>query len=327
MQRTHRRERCWGGADLLVAARLVQGLAHGGELPSTQSYLSESAPADKRGQWASLLNVSGTMGNVVAVALGAILSGVLTSSQMASYGWRIPFILGGLCGLYALVMRRRLPETEVFDQDTQAGDGAVRPTMWPEIVRYRRQGFQVVGLTVGLTVVFYIWAISAPAHAIATIGIEPTHALWAGVVANLVFIAVLPLWGILSDRIGRKPVLFASITGLIVATFPLSWFVRDSAVQLGIAMTVAMVFIAGGAAIIPAVFSELFPTHIRTIGVGIPYSVAVAAFGGTAPYLQTWIGGRYGDNAFTLYVVVLLLVSAGVLCTIPETRGKDLRKV
>jgi len=310
---------------VLVVARLIQGLAHGGELPAAQTYISEYAPAERRGLWASLIYVSGTTGNVLGVFVAAILSTLLTNAQMVSYGWRIPFLIGGVFGLYALYMRSRLHETEVFDRDV-AADSGPGPRIWPEIVRHRWQALQVIGITVGMTVAFYTWAIAAPAYGISTLGIEASHALWAGVIANLVFIAVLPLWGRASDRIGRKPVLFVGVLGTAAVSFPLNAFLQDSALQLGIAMTAAMIFIAACASIVPAVYAELFPTHIRTIGVGIPYSICVALFGGTAPYLQAWIGGRFGPTAFTAYVVVLLLISAAVLTTIPETRGKDLHE-
>lgn len=190
--------------------------------------------------------------------------------------------------------------------------------------RHRASAAKVIGLTVGLTVAFYTWAIAAPAHAIATLGIDAQSALWAGVVANLVFIAVLPLWGRLSDRIGRKPVFAASGLGMAAVSFPINAYLQDSAVQLAVSMSVALVFIAAAAAILPAVFAEMFPTRIRTIGVGIPYSIAVALFGGTAPYLQTWLGTEVGPRAFVTYSVVLLLVSAAVVLTMQETKGKDL---
>lgn len=309
---------------LLLLARLVQGLAHGGELPSAQTYVSEFADNENRGLWASLIYVSGTIGNVVGVLVGAVLTTVLSAEAMQSYGWRIPFVIGGLFGLYALVMRARMPETEHFAvvEDAKGEQG---PGMLAQVWEHRRSALRVIGLTVGLTVAFYTWAIAAPAHAIAALGIDARSALWAGVVANLVFIAVLPLWGMLSDRIGRRPVMVTSAIGMAVVSFPLNSYLQDSAVQLAVSMIVALVFIAAAASILPAVFSELFPTRIRTIGVGIPYSIAVAAFGGTAPYLQQWLGTEVGPRAFVTYTVVLLAVSAVVAMTMRETKGKDLR--
>lgn len=309
---------------ILVIARLAQGLAHGGELPSAQTYVSEFADNHSRGLWASLIYVSGTLGNVLGVIVGAVLTGVLTQTQMESYGWRIPFFIGGLLGLYALVMRARMHETEHFETEVEPVEDDDGPSIWSEVWTHRASALKVIGLTVGLTVAFYTWAIAAPAHAIAALGIDAERALWAGVVANLVFIAILPLWGLLSDRIGRKPVFITSGLGMAVVSFPLNAYLEDSAVQLLVSMIVALIFIAASASILPAVFAEMFPTRIRTIGVGIPYSIAVALFGGTAPYLQAWMGEEIGPNAFVTYTVVLLLISAAVVLTIKETKGKDL---
>jgi len=313
-----------GASLILLTARLVQGLAHGGELPSAQTYLSEVAPPARRGLWASLIYASGTMGVIVGTALAAVLTAALDDPQMTSWGWRIPFLLGGFFGLYALFMRRRLEETEAFEQEVEHGPTTRREPLWRAVAQHRTQALQVIGMTVGITVVYYAWAISAPQYAISSRGIDPTGALWAGVLASLVFIAALPVWGVVSDRIGRKPVLLVCILGLALTAYPLNALVGSSAVRLGIAMSLALVLVAGPAATVPAFYAELFPTHIRTIGVGVPYSIAVAVFGGTAPYLQTWLGETLGQAWFTGYVVVMLLISVLAIASAPETRGRDL---
>lgn len=315
-----------GASLILLVARLVQGLAHGGELPSAQTYICEYAPRERRGLWSSLIYISGTCGVLVGTILAAVLSQTLSEEQMTSFGWRIPFVIGGVFGLYALFMRLRMTETPVFTEDVVEHDKAGRPRIWPAIVAHRKQAAQVIGMTVGLTVVYYTWVVAAPAHAIATRGIVPTEAFWAGVVASLVFIVALPVWGGLSDRVGRKPILIAGAAVMAVLLFPLDAIVGSSAVMLAVAMSVAMIVIAMGAAIVPAVYAEMFPTHIRTIAVGIPYSICVAAFGGTAPYLQALIGETLGPAWFTGYVLLLLLVSAAVISRLPETKGKQLRE-
>ena len=311
----------WASLMLLVA-RLVQGLAHGGELPSSQTYLSEMAPREHRGFWATLIYTSGTVGILFGTLLGAVLNMALSTEVMNAWGWRIPFLIGAAMGLYALIMRSRLHETDVFEGESATEK---RAPIWPQIVRYRKQALQVIGLTVGLTVIYYIWGVVAPSYATTALKIDRGEALWAGVVGNIVFIAALPFWGKLSDRIGRKKVLWSGAIGAAVMHFPMTWLLKDSAWQLAVSMSVMLIFIAASAAIVPAVYAELFPTSIRTVGVGVPYSICVALFGGTAPYLQQWLGTTLQlPNLFNVYAVALLAVSAVFIFTIPETKGKDL---
>lgn len=307
---------------MLLVARLIQGLAHGGELPSSQTYLSEMAPREHRGFWSTLIYVSGTLGNLVGTMLGVVLVMVLSKEDMLAWGWRVPFLIGAALGLYALVMRSRMKETDVFEHESAAEK---REPMWPQIVRHRKQAMQVIGMTIGGTVVYYTWGVLAPTYASTSLGMDRGAALWAGAAANIVFLAALLLWGKVSDKIGRKPVLWISMGGAALMHFPMTWLLRDSPWQLFVSMSVMLVFIAASAAILPAVYSEMFPTNIRTVGVGVPYSIAVAIFGGTAPYLNSWLTGSFGPIAFGLYALVLLLISIAVIFTLPETKGKDLR--
>lgn len=311
---------------LLLTARLGQGLAHGGELPSAQTYISEVAPVERRGLWSSLIYFSGTCGVLAGTLIAAVLSGVLTEDQMYAYGWRVPFVLGGVFGLYSLVMRLRMKETAVFTEQEESDVAApAQESRWSIIKRHPRLLFQVIGMTVGGTVAYYVWAIAAPAYAISVRGIDPESALWAGVAANGVFLVALPLAGMLSDRVGRKPMMLTMLVGLAVLTFPLNAMVGSQAWSLFLAMSVALVFMACFVAVAPAAFAEIFPTRIRTVGLGVPYSIAVAAFGGTAPYLQTWFAGKGNPDGFLWYAVALLVVSAVTVLTLPETRGVDLR--
>ncbi|MDP9905855.1 MULTISPECIES: MFS transporter [Arthrobacter] len=306
---------------MLLVARLIQGLAHGGELPSSQTYLSEMAPKEKRGFWATLIYTSGTAGILAGTLLGAILTGVLSKADMNAWGWRIPFLVGGALGIYALVMRAKMKETEAFQAEAPKEK---REPMWPQIVKYRKQALQVIGLTVGLTVVYYIWGVVAPSYAASSLKMDRGAALWSGVIGNVAFIASLPFWGKLSDRIGRKPVLIVSSAGAALLHFPMTWLLKDSPWQLAVSMSVMLFFIAGSASIVPAVYAELFPTKIRTVGVGVPYSICVAVFGGTAPYLQTWLGSIGQANMFNVYAVILLAIGIAFAFMIPETKGKDL---
>lgn len=308
-------------AVVLVVARLAQGVAHGGELPSAQTYIVEFAPTARRGLWSSLIYISNTTGVVVGTLLGALLTTTLSSEQMADWGWRVPFLLGGVLGLFVLWMRSRMKETEVYEE---SGDESAKQSMWQLFLAHRRQVFQILFFTVGGTVVYYVWAVSAPAYAIAVRGgIDPSGALWAGGVgANLVLIASLPLWGgALSDRIGRKPVLYIGNVGIAALLFPLNAMIGHSAVTLFFAMAIALFVMGAILSVMPAMMAELFPTGLRAAGVGVPYSIGVAAFGGTAAYVQTFFADRGTPDLFEWYALALVAVSIAALFTIPETRG------
>lgn len=312
---------------ILLLARLAQGLAHGGELPAAQTYLAEMAPPHRRGRWSSLIYFSGTAGILVGTVLGAVLAGLLTPEQMASFGWRVPFVLGGLFGLYALVIRLRMAESETFEQDAAASaDTAGGPSLLRRMLANPRALARVVLLTSGLTVVYYVWSVAAPAYAISARGVDPAAALWAGAAALVVFMLVLPVWGALSDRFGRRPTQLVPLGLLVVLLYPLDAMIHDGP-TLFVAMTVALVLVGAGCAVGPALFAELFPTGIRAAGLGVPYSLAVALFGGTAPYLQS-LFTRIGHPGWFLgYAIVLMLVSGATLLLLPETAGRDLGEI
>ncbi|PQZ86693.1 MFS transporter [Arthrobacter sp. MYb227] len=315
---------------ILLVARLLQGLAHGGEMPSAQTYLAEMAPAPKRGLYSTLIYFSGNAGIVFGTLLGAILTVTLNQEQMAAFGWRIPFAIGAVMGLYTLIMRARLKETDQFEEQKAAkvASGNAGPSIFAQVIANWRKALQVIGLTVGLTVVYYIWSISTPAYAISVLKMDAATALWIGVGANLVFMGSLLFWGKLSDRIGRRPVLIISCLGAAALQFPMSSLVKSEAWQLFVAMSVMLIFIAASASIVPAVYAELFPTAIRTVGVAIPYAICVAAFGGTAAFLQAgfnaWFGMHTGPMVFSVYAIILLLISAVTSYKLPESVGKDL---
>ena len=309
---------------ILLLARLLQGLAHGGELPTAQTYLTELAPRERRGLWSSLSYVSGSVGALGGTASGAVLASTLSTAQMDAWGWRLPFLLGALFGFYGLVMRIRLPESETFRVTTPA-DREV-----PIGRRFRSVPgamARVIGLTVGITVVYYTWASNTAAYAISTRHIAPGPALWAVTGSLLVFMLALPAWGALSDRIGRRPALLLAGVPLTLLLVPLDRMVGHSAWALFAAASIALGLLASSLSVGIAVYAELFPTGIRAAGLGVPYSIAVAVFGGTAPYLQTFFGHAGHPGLFNGYSIVAMLVSLVTVALMPETRAADLSAV
>ncbi|MET9328002.1 MFS transporter [Tsukamurella sp. NPDC003166] len=311
---------------LLVIARLAQGLAHGGELPAAQTYIAEEAPRERRGLWSSIIYVSGTVGQLAALVLAGILASSLSDDAMHSWGWRIAFVLGGVFGFYSLYMRTRLEESEIFEghKAARGSTDAPKRSVFDGVRRHPKLLLQICGMVLGMTVLYYAWAVSAPAYAIAVIKVPKADALWAGAGAQLVFLALCPLWGRLSDRVGRKPVMISAAVAIVALTFPLNAMLTPSAWSLFAAMSLAMVPLSALASVTVAVYAEIFPTNIRTLGLALPYALCVAAFGGTAPYLQTYFGSLGRPEVFLGYAMALGVVSIITMCTVPETRAKDL---
>lgn len=315
-----------GAPVLLLLARVLQGLAHGGEMPTAQTYLAEMAPRERRGRWASLIYVSGTSGVLAGMLMGVILDLMLSEQDMSAWGWRIPFLVGAVLGVWALISRVLLAESPHYQDErrTRRSAGRRPSALRPMLAGHWRESVQVVGLVVGGTVCYYVWSVSAMQQAVVVHGMSPGTALQASLVSNLILIFTLPLWGALSDRVGRRPVLAIGNLAPAVLFLPMNALVGSSFLSLFLPATVMLVLLGAVLAVMPAALPELFPTQIRTLGAALPYAVAVAAFGGTAPYLQNWISITYSVTAFSVYVIVLLLISTGVALTLPETRARDL---
>lgn len=311
-----------GAVIVLIAARVIQGLAHGGEQPAAGAYVSEQADPERRGAASSLIYVSFMAGTLLGTLIGAGLSSAVGEEALTTWAWRIPFVIAGLLSVVALVLVHQVSESEVFT--TAQSTVRERPKVLREMVRAWRPTLQIVLVTFGVTIAIQNWTSMSGYH-IAVFGSSPTQTLWTAVFANAVAIPLLPLWGRLSDRIGRRPVMVIGLGGVALTCYPFMAFLDGSWQHMALTMTISQALLMGPLAILPALMAELVPTSIRTIGVGFGYALATAVFGGTVPALQAWIGGTWGPQNFALYVTAAAVVSILVLVlTVPETRGKDL---
>jgi MHS family alpha-ketoglutarate permease-like MFS transporter len=195
-----------------------------------------------------------------------------------------------------------------------------------EIWRYRRACLRIVGLAAGGTVMFYVWSIMAPAFAMGPLGMDPTQVLWISTAANVFFIICLVFWGWLSDRVGRKFNWYFFAIGAMLLIIPLTLVFNGGPEvwRLALYMGIGMVLISAPTAIMPAHFPEQFPTHVRAVGMGLPYSIAGAVAGGSAPYLQTWLYSQGSPRIFDFYLIGLCALVLIAAIASPETKGKDL---
>lgn len=313
---------------LLLFLRCLQGFSAGGEYGSGACFLAEYAPNRHRGFIVSFLVWSVVIGFLLGSATVTGLEAVLSDSAMQSYGWRIPFLIAGALGGVGLYIRLRLKETPEFEALRETGDVAASPlkeavtTSWRPIL-------QIVGLVVIHNVGFYIVFTYLPTYFTQTLDFTKTNAFVSTAVASMVaLVLILPL-GALSDRIGRKPLLYAGSLGFAVFAYPL--FVLLNSGSLGAAIAAH-----AGLAAIEAVFvsaslaaaAELFATRVRSSGYSIGYNASVAVFGGTAPYVAVWLVDRTGnDLAPAFYVIVAAIVTLATLLTMRETSNRPLPKL
>ncbi|WP_113699819.1 MFS transporter [Nonomuraea lactucae] len=308
---------------ILLAARMAQGFSTGGEFAAASIYLAEVAPPGRRGFYSSFIYVTGTMALLAATLLAELLVGLFGEEGVTEWAWRVPFAIGALLGFYGLHLRRSLRETGPYLSDR---DLRVRRPTWEMLRRHPVSGLRVVGFTVGATAVYYTFVVHLPTYAQKVYGISPGSALWASIVAQLTMIAALPVFGLLSDRFGRKPLLIAFAAGYVVLTVPLFALLNSSVWSLLAVMSTGLVLFACYAAIAPAAMAELFPTQVRSVGLGMPYALTVAVFGGTAPYLVETLTRNDRADLFPWYVSALCLVSLVVYLTARETKAIDLEE-
>ncbi|MDH6677098.1 MHS family alpha-ketoglutarate permease-like MFS transporter [Rhodococcus sp. LBL1] len=309
----------------LLLVRCLQGVAHGGEQGGSYTYIAEVARPDNRALWGSTVIMSTVGGTVLATLLGAVMRTAVDSSTMSDWGWRVPFLIGGLLGFFALYLRRGLEESEAFSEKASAAaetanESSARVAL-RDIWAQRGSILRVVILVGGTSVFSYTWSVNAPAYAISFYDVDDRLAMWAGVAANLVFIAALPLAAMLADRVGRRINNMVWGVGVALLAFPLSGMLDSSALTLATAMSLALILQSFAASTQVAWFAELFATKSRAAGTGIAVSLAAAIFGGTAPYLNSWLTSRGTPDLFTWYVIVLALAVAVAAFLTRETKG------
>jgi MHS family alpha-ketoglutarate permease-like MFS transporter len=309
---------------LMVLARMVQGLSVGGEYGAAATFLAESAPAERRGFYSGFLFCSIAAGLLAASGLAWLLTNVMSKEQLTDYGWRIPFLLGSLGSFAGFWIRRGVAEPEVFRKNQALGH--VRPphplrTLWrehPQAVK------RLVGISLLGAFAFYLFVSYIPVHAIRSAGAVPSVSYAASTVALAIFMLSQPLFGAMSDRLGRRPQLIVFALGYALLLYPVVSSIGSSFWSILLVELFGLLFYGLYSSIAPAIKSELFPTDVRALGIGLPYNLVVAIFGGTTPYLMTWLQSRGHESWFLFYVSAAALVSLVAFLRMPETRGKPL---
>jgi len=305
---------------ILALARVIEGLSLGGEYGASATYLSEVADAKNRGFYSSFQYVTLIGGQLTAIIVLLLLQKVfLTPDQLKAWGWRVPFVIGALLAIFTAVMRRGLHETEAFEEAKKV----VKPTgSILELLKYPRELLLVVGLTAGGTAAFYTFTTYMQTFVKLSVGLTEDQTTTV-IFGSLVFATILqPLYGALSDRIGRKPLLiFFGVAGTL-ATIPILTLLKDTKSPLTAFLLIcaAWIFVAGYTSINAVVKAELFPTNVRALGVGVPYALTVSIFGGTAPAIALYFKTMGHESWFYYYLSGVIFLSLLIYTTMRDTK-------
>ncbi|GGE82251.1 MFS transporter [Sphingomonas prati] len=304
---------------LLVIARLMQGLSVGGEYGASATYLSEMAGKDRRGFFSSFQYVTLISGQLLAICVLLILQSTMAEADLDAWGWRIPFAIGGVLAVVVFYLRRGLAETQSFTKAKT--EGAPKSGFLELITKHPRETATVMLLTAGGTLAFYAYSIYMQKFLVNTSGFSREIASQINAATLFVFMLIQPLAGALSDKIGRKPLMIGFGVAGVLATYPIFTALettRDPVVA-GLLVMGALIIVTGYTSINAVVKAELFPAHIRALGVALPYALANTIFGGTAEYVALSFKDYGWERGFYWYVTGMIAISLVVYIRMRDT--------
>ncbi|WP_207460452.1 MFS family transporter [Azospirillum sp. SYSU D00513] len=302
---------------LLLLARLAQGLSVGGEYGTSATYMSEVALRGRRGFFASFQYVTLIGGQLVALFVLVILQQTLSNEQLHDWGWRVPFFIGALAAVIALFLRSSLEETSTAETRKSKDAGTLSG-----LLKHKWAFLTVVGFTAGGSLTFYTFTTYMQKYLVNSAGMDARTASSVMTGALFVYMVLQPLFGALSDRIGRRTsmILFGALATL--CTVPILHGLRDVTspyAAFGL-IILALAIVSFYTSISGLIKAEMFPPEVRALGVGLSYAVANALFGGTAEYVALWLKSVGLEESFFWYVTVLAAISLLVSIRMPDPR-------
>ena len=305
---------------LLLIARLLQGLSVGGEYGVSATYLSEMASSKRRGFYSSFQYVTLIGGQLIALGIQLILQKLLLSEQLHAWGWRIPFVIGAILSVVALYLRTNLHETTAFElqkEKKEQNKGTLK-----ELLQHPKAVLTVMGLTLGGTLAFYTYTTYMQKFLVNTVHLTKSESTLISFLTLLIFALLQPAFGALSDRIGRRALLIGfGVLGTLF-TVPILTMLSHvtSQLQAFLLLLFALIIVSGYTSINAVVKAELFPARIRALGVGLPYALTVAIFGGSAEYVALWLKDKGHESYFYWYITACIFLSLLMYLFMKDTR-------
>jgi len=304
---------------ILFIARMLQGLSVGGEYGTSATYLSEMATSNRRGFYSSFQYVTLIGGQLVALGVQIILQKLLlTEQQLHGWGWRIPFAIGALLAVVALYIRSNLDETSAFEK----GEKHERRGSISELLKHPRAIALVIGLTLGGTIAFYTYSIYMQKFLVNTVHLTINQSTIISFCSLFLFALLQPVFGLLSDKIGRRPLLMAFGIAGTICTVPLLTAIGNTQTMFHAFLLImaGLIIVSGYTSINAVVKAELFPAEVRALGVGLPYALTTAIFGGTAEFIALWFKKSGHEFYFYWYVTFAIFISLIVYITMKDTK-------
>jgi metabolite-proton symporter len=302
---------------LLLLARLIQGISVGGEYGTSATYMSEVAVKGHRGFFSSFQYVTLIGGQLLAVLVIVVLQQFLSDAELRAWGWRVPFFIGAAAAVVAFYLRRGLAETASAESRKRSDAGTIRG-----VLRYPRSFLIVLGITAGGSLVFYTFTTYMQKYLVNTAGMDAKTASAVMTAVLFCFMCLQPAFGALADRIGRRTSMLCFGVFMMVATVPILSAlanVSSPAAAFGLLM-LALCGVSFYTSISGLVKAELFPMHVRALGVGLSYAIANAAFGGSAEYVALWFKSIGNESIFFWYVTAFSAVALAAAIAMPDTR-------
>jgi len=312
-----------GAPLIIVLARLLQGFSAGGEFASATAFLMETAPAQRRGFYGSWQMVGQGSAVLIGAILGTVLTRSLTPGALDSWGWRIPFLFGLIIGPLGLYIRRNLDETSAFFQSSRSAVGQTGSgTM---LASHVKEMLACLGMVVSGTISFYVILIYIPTFARTQLHLPLDQTFLGQSIGLACEVVLIPIFGVLSDLVGRKPIMIAALVLDFAVTYPLfSWVSASPSFGALLTMQIILCSLFGvfnGP--VSTALAEQFPTRVRSTALAISYNIAVMLFGGFAQFFVTWLIEATGTPIAPAYYLMFGAAVGLLAALFLRERGRD----